>query len=78
MKLTFDARYNTAYLRFRDYPAEVETIHVTDDLNVDLTPDGTIYGIELLNANEQLAGFVSGKLIVENEATGESIEVGLP
>ena len=32
----------------------VETVNVSDDLNVDLGPDGTVYGIELLNANEQL------------------------
>ncbi len=78
MKLTYDPRHNIAYLRLQEKTAEVETIHVSDELNVDLTPDGTIYGIELLNANEQLAGIVKGKLVVENEATGETIEVGLP
>lgn len=28
---------------------------VSDEMNVDVAPDGTVYGIELLNANEQLA-----------------------
>ena len=46
-------------------------------LNVDLAPDGTVYGIELLNANEQLRGREAGKLIVENVATGTSAEVDL-
>ena len=78
MKLTYDPRHNIAYLYLQEKTAEVETIHVSDELNVDLTPDGTVYGIELLNANEQLAGIVKGKLVVENEATGETIEVGLP
>lgn len=78
MKLSYDRRYNVAYLRFRNTTSEVETIRVTDELNVDLAPDGTIYGIELLNANEQLAGVLPGKLRVENDATGESVEVGLP
>jgi len=27
---------------------------VSDELNVDIAPDGSVYGIELLNANEQL------------------------
>lgn len=71
-------RHNIAYLYLLDKTAEVETIRVTDELNVDLTPDGTIYGIELLNANEQLSGLVPGKFVLENEATGETIEVGLP
>jgi uncharacterized protein YuzE len=57
MKLTYDPRYNIAYIRFRAKGAEVDTIRVGDELNVDLAPDGTVYGIELLNANEQLHPF---------------------
>ncbi len=78
MKLSYDPRHNIAYLYLLDKTSEVETISVTENLNVDLTADGTVYGIELLNANEQLSGLLPGKLVVENEATGESIEVGLP
>ena len=54
MKLTYDPRYNIAYIRFSKKGLDVETVRVSDELNVDLTPDGKIYGIELLNANEQL------------------------
>src|SRR5436190_23487041 len=54
MKLTYDPRRNIGYLRFHEKTAEVETIQVSDSLNVDIAPDGTIYGIELLNANQQL------------------------
>lgn len=78
MKLSYDPRHNIAYLSLATKTAQVETIQVTDALNVDIAPDGTIYGIELLNANEQLAGVMSGKLVVENEETGATIEVGLP
>jgi uncharacterized protein YuzE len=78
MKLTYDPRHNIAYLYLLEKGSQVETVRVSDELNVDLTPDGTIYGIELLNANEQLAGLLPGKLVVENEATGESAEVSLP
>jgi len=46
-------------------------------LNVDLTPDGKIYGIELLNANEQLMKEDFGKLFVVNEATGVESEMPL-
>ena len=54
MKLTYDPRYNIAYLRLRKKTGEVDTIRVTDELNVDIAPDGSVYGIEFLNANEQL------------------------
>ena len=54
MRLTYDPRQNVAYIRLRDRRADVETIRVSDELNIDIAPDGTVYGIELLNANEQL------------------------
>jgi hypothetical protein len=44
---------------------------------VDMAPDGTVYGIELLNANEQLQREDMGELIVINEATGESTNLPL-
>jgi len=77
MKLTYDPRHNIAYLRLAEPAAEVETVRVSDELNVDLTPDGKVYGIELLNANQQLGG-AAGKFVVENEATGRTAEVVLP
>lgn len=42
MKLTYDPRYNIAYIRLHEKLVEVETIKVSDELNVDVTPDGTI------------------------------------
>lgn len=67
MKLSYDPRYNVAYIRLREKTAEVETIRVSDELNVDLAPDGTVYGIELLNANEQLRAGDEGRLVIEAE-----------
>jgi uncharacterized protein YuzE len=75
MRFTYDPRYNIAYIRFHEKSSEVESIRISDELIVDLAPDGTIYGIELLNANEQLQRENMGKLLVVNEATGEQREV---
>ena len=77
MKLTYDPRYNIGYLRFHEPTGSVETIHISDELNIDIAPDGTIYGIELLNANEQLRGQDGGKLLVINEARDELVELPL-
>lgn len=73
MKLTYDPKHNVAYLRLHERPPQVETVRVSDELNVDLAPDGMIYGIELLNANEQLRQEDAGKLIVINESTGKTV-----
>jgi uncharacterized protein YuzE len=75
MKLSYDPRYNIAYIQLREKLAEVETIRVSDELNIDLSPDGTIYGIELLNANEQLKIKEGGELILTDESTKKTIKL---
>ncbi len=77
MKLTYDPRYNVAYIYLQEKTAQVKTIQVSDQMNVDIAPDGTIYGIELLNANQQLGADSQGKLIVVNEALGDYSEIKL-
>ncbi len=63
MRLTYDPQHNIAYLRLHEKTAEVETIRVSDELNVDMTPDGSVYGIELLNAKEQIGNEENGVLV---------------
>jgi len=77
MKITYDTQYNIGYIRFSEKKDEGESIRLSDELVVDIAPDGTVYGIELLNANEQLQREDMGDLIVINEATGEQTELQL-
>jgi len=67
MKITYDPKHNIAYIRLHDKSVQVQTLRVSEDLNVDMSPDGTVYGIELLNANEQITKEDHGKVIVVNE-----------
>jgi uncharacterized protein YuzE len=71
MKLTYDRDHNIAYIRLRPKGVQVETIRVSDELNVDIAPDGSVYGIELLNANEQLRAADDGKLVLFDEVEGK-------
>ena len=77
MKLTYDPAHNIAYLRLHEKKALVDTIRVSDEMNVDIAPDGTVYGIELLNANAQLEAEDGGNLVVINETLGERRELPL-
>lgn len=77
MRLTYDPRHNVAYIRLHEKAGQVETVRVSDELNVDLAPDGTVYGIELLNANEQLRAGDGGRILFINEAEGEEQVVTL-
>ena len=76
MQIRYDPKYNIAYLSFREKTEQVETIALSDEMNVDIAPDGTVYGIELLNANEQLLGD-DGHIIVHSEALGQISDVQL-
>lgn len=77
MKLTYDRQRNIAYLRLRPKGSDVETIHVSDELNVDIAPDGSVYGIELLNANEQLRSGDDGKLVLVDSMDGRQVAMPL-
>ncbi len=77
MRFTYDPRYNIAYIRFSEKTTEVEAIRLSDEVVVDIAPDGTIYGIELLNANDQFQREDGGELIVVNEATGRQSKLSL-
>ncbi len=79
MQLSYDPRRNIAYLRLREPDeSQVETIQLSDEVNVDLAPDGTLYGIELLNANAQLRASDGGRFVVIDEVAGRRVEVPLP
>ncbi len=77
MKLIYDPDHNVAYLRLHEKKTQVDTIRVSDEMNVDIAPDGTVYGIELLNANAQLETEDDGNLVVVNEALGQRQELPL-
>jgi uncharacterized protein YuzE len=71
MMLTYDLGHDLAYVRLGTPGAHVETVRVSDDVHVDVAPDGTVYGIELLHATALLRGGDGGLLVVVDEARGE-------
>lgn len=76
MKLTYDSRYNVAYIQLREKKnTTVDSIKISEELVIDMSADGTVYGIELLNANKQLYDKHSIHLLFVNEATGKKREL---
>jgi len=75
MKITYDPRYNIAYIGLREKTTQVETLHISDEINVDISLDGKIYGIELLNANEQLQIMKDGEFIFTDMSTGKTVQL---
>ena len=75
MKISYDPRYNIAYIRLREKITGVQTLKISDELNLDITPDGRVYGIELLNASEQLEIAKNRGLVLVDESTGKKAEL---
>ena len=75
MKITYDPKFNIAYVAIKSKPAEMNSIKLSDDLIVDMAPDGSIYGFELLNANEQLLQSDDGKLLFVNQLSGNEQQI---
>jgi uncharacterized protein YuzE len=72
MKLSYDPKHNVAYIRLHEKTGQVTTLSISDDMNIDIALDGTVYGIELLNANRQLSGD-QGAFIVESGGQRQAI-----
>ena len=80
MRLTYHPDVNIAYIRFREQTeAEaVETVAVSEEVNIDVSADGKLYGIELLNANAQLRAADDGRVVVDDgTGTERAIAIAL-
>ncbi len=75
MRITYDPKYNVAYIRLHEKTGQVTTLKISDEIHIDVASDGTVYGIELLNANRQLTQ-APGHLILE--LAGQRQEIVLP
>ena len=54
MKITYDPEVDAAYISFKTGPTQVTTIHLTEDVAVDLGPGEEVLGIEVLAASLHL------------------------
>lgn len=75
MEINYDPNYNIAYIRLREKTTDVETLKISEELNIDISPDGKIYGFELMNANEQLGFFKDNLLTFINSNNHQKIEI---
>ena len=77
MKLTYDPQANVAYIRLRERQGDVETVELTADFLVDIDETGAVCGIELLNANEQIAKGDNSKLVFVTSPSGGQREIDM-
>jgi len=73
MKVTYDKKVDAVYLELVKLKPE-GVIEVADGINVDVTSDGKIVGIELLDASKKISidSFLTYE--IEAESMGEFLE----
>ncbi|MBI4337260.1 MAG: DUF2283 domain-containing protein [Chloroflexi bacterium] len=55
MKITYDPSVDAVYISFKKGPTQVTTIHLTEDIAIDLGPGEEVVGIEVLEASKHLS-----------------------
>lgn len=76
MEISYDKKYNISYIKIQEKTSKVETITLSDEVNIDISPDGKIYGIELLNASEQLKP-QDNELVFKDTITGKKTKISI-
>lgn len=74
MEISYDKKYNIAYIKIQEKTSKVKTIVLSDEVNIDISPDGKIYGIELLNASDQLKP-QDNELVFTDTITGRKTKI---
>jgi len=42
LEISYDKKYNIAYIKIQEKTSKVETITLSDEANIDISPDGKI------------------------------------
>jgi uncharacterized protein YuzE len=66
MKISYDPRVDAAYIRLKEGHREVITHRLTEDVAVNFGPDGSVVGIELLDASKYLVKHRRPQVTLEN------------
>jgi uncharacterized protein YuzE len=74
LEISYNKKYNIAYIKIKEKTSKVETITLSDEVNIDISPDGKIYKIELLNASKQLKP-QDNELVFKDRVTGKKTKI---
>lgn len=66
MKISYDPQVDAAYIRLREGKFEVTTHRLTEEIAINYAPDGSIVGIEILDASKYLVKHKRPQIKLEN------------
>lgn len=66
MRISYDPRVDAAYIRLKPGKFHVTTQRLTEDVAVNYAPDGSVVGIEVLDASKYLGKHRPPHIQLEN------------
>ncbi len=66
MKISYDPKVDAAYIRLKSGTFQVTTQRLTEDVAVNYAPDGSVVGIEVLDASRYLLRHRRPQVELEN------------
>lgn len=66
MKISYDEKYDTMYITLVDGPVECRTLQLSDDVTLNIGPNETLVGIEILDAKQVIGNGKVPKVILDN------------
>jgi uncharacterized protein YuzE len=66
VKISYDSEVDALYIRLLDGEHQCRTIHLSDEIALNIGPGEMLVGIEVLDAKQVLGGGVLPPLVLEN------------
>jgi uncharacterized protein YuzE len=66
MKISYDPKVDAAYIRLKEGKFEVVTQRLTEDIAINYAPDGSVVGIEIIDASKYLLKHKRPQIELEN------------
>jgi uncharacterized protein YuzE len=66
MKISYDPTVDALDIRFIEEKVECEVIHFSDQVSIDIGPEGKVVAIEILDASELIPDLTKEGIKVEN------------
>ncbi|MCM8826449.1 MAG: DUF2283 domain-containing protein [Candidatus Omnitrophica bacterium] len=66
MKISYDPQVDAIYIKLKEGKFEVTSQRLTEDIAINYAPDGSVVGIEILDASKYLLKHKRAQIELEN------------
>ena len=66
MKISYDEKYDTMYIKLVDEPVECRTLQLSEDIALNIGPNEKLVGIEILDAKQVIGKGQVPNVVLDN------------